>query len=368
MKNLAHLGFNSQKSFGRPLLKGCDRDRELSFMDPFLLDLIKIQYSKSLRRLKDKTQVISGLGNVNIRDRMIHSFEVMAAAVQSGARLGLNVPLLQASALGHDLGHVPFGHLGERFIGEKLGEKFRHEKFAIFVLEMVERDGVGLNLSYETLQAIANHSRGGGKMTVKNGDVLEDDVVMYCDKMSYLFSDYNDICRIGYNGFVLPDEMIKLGNNQTERLSRCLQAFWKESIRKQAISFDESQEAQWFQKVRDFMYEEVYYKMDRLEDRANMKGILNKVYSFFVGYFGDSRQAALAIALSSETDVYALACLLEQYGVAIVNAHIIDTKTFSIAELLPKIPGWAELDFCNPTRFMDKQNFGKVSKLECFAR
>jgi dGTPase len=368
MKNLAHLGFNSQNTFGRSLLPGFDRDKELSFMDPFLLDLIKIQYSKSLRRLKDKTQVISGLGNVNIRDRMIHSFEVMSASVQSGARLGLNIPLLQASSLGHDLGHVPFGHLGERFIGEKLGEKFRHEKFAIFVLEMVERDGVGLNLSYETLQAIANHSRGGGKMITKKGDVLEDDVVMFCDKMSYLFSDYNDICRIGYNGFVLPDEMLKLGSNQTERLTRCLQAFWKESIKKQNISFDESQEAKWFQKVRDFMYEEVYYKMDRLEDRASMKDILNKVYSYFIGYLGDSRQAALAIALSSEADIYAISALLGQYGVVLVDKQIEDKKTFSIAELLPRIAGWAELDFCDPSRFMDKQNFGKVSKLECFAR
>lgn len=366
MENLSHLAFKSQDSLGRSLLPGFDRDRELSFMDPFLLDTVKIQYSKSLRRLKDKTQVISGLGNVNIRDRMIHSFEVMSASVQSGARLGLNIQLLQASALGHDLGHVPFGHLGERFIGEKLGEKFRHEKFAIFVLEMVERDGVGLNLSYETLQAIANHSRGGGKMITKNGEVLEDDVVMICDKLSYLFSDYNDICRIGYNSFTLPDEMLKLGSSQTERLTNCLQAFWKESLEKQTISFDESNEAQWFQKVRDFMYEEVYYKMDRLEDRAKMKDILNRVYSFFCGYFGDSREAALALALSSEADVYALASLLGQYGVTIVNSRVVDTKTFSIAELLPNIPVWAKLNFCNPNIFMDQHNFGKISKLECF--
>ena len=368
MKNLAHLAFKSENTFGRALLQGLDRDRELSFMDPFLLDTVKIQYSKSLRRLKDKTQVISGLGNVNIRDRMIHSFEVMSASVQSGARLGLNIPLLQASAMGHDLGHVPFGHLGERFLAEKLDEKFRHEKFAIFVLEMVERDGKGLNLSYETLQAIANHSRGGGKMTTKNGDVLEDDVVMICDKLSYLFSDYNDIQRIGYNGFIPPDEMIKLGSNQTERLTSCLQAFWKESLQKENISFDDSKEANWFKSVRDFMYEEVYFKMDRLEDRASMKAILNKVYSYFVGYLGDVRQAVLAIALSSEADIYALGVLLDQYDAVTIDKKIEDTRTFSVAELLPNIPGWAELDFCNPDRFMDKKNFGKVSKLECFAR
>jgi len=367
MKNLSHLAFKSQNTLGRALSVACDRDRSLYFMDPFLLDFIKIQYSKSLRRLKGKTQVISGLGNVNIRDRMSHSFEVSSAAIQSGARLILNIPLLQASALAHDLGHVPFGHLGEHFIAEKLGEKFRHEKFAIFVLEMVERDGRGLNLSYETLQAIYNHSRGGGLMTVKNGGVLEDDVVMICDKLAYLFSDYNDICRIGYNDFILPDEMVKLGKNQTERLNKCLQAFWKESLEKGMISFTESQEAKWFKVVRDFMYQEVYYKMNLLEDRILIKTILNQVYLYFFDYFGDSRQAALAIALSSESDVYDLGVLLQGHGSKVIDEKIKDTKTFSIAELMPNIPGWAELNFCNPEKFLDKQNFGKISKAECFA-
>src|SRR5680860_856403 len=105
MENLTHLAFKSQNTLGRALASEYDRDCDLYFMDPFMLDLLKIQYSKALRRLKGKTQVISGLGNVNIRDRMIHSFEVSAASMQSGTRLGLNILLLQASALGHDLGH-----------------------------------------------------------------------------------------------------------------------------------------------------------------------------------------------------------------------------------------------------------------------
>lgn len=368
MKNLAHLAFKSQDTVGRALAPEFDRDRGLYFMDPFMLDLVKIQYSKSLRRLKSKTQVISGLSNVNIRDRMIHSFEVSAAAMQSGARLGLNIPLLQASALGHDLGHVPFGHLGERFITDKLGEKFRHEKFAIFVLEMVERGSKGLNLSYETLQAIANHSRGGAEMTIKNGDVAEDDVIMICDKLSYLFSDYNDICRIGFHNFILPDEMVKLGSNQTERLNNCLQAFWRESLQQEKISFSDSAESQQFKVVRDFMYQEVYYKMNTLQDRKDMESTLNDVYDYFRGYFGDDRQALLALALSSEADIYALGVLKHCYGAKIIDEKVNDQKFFSIAELLPKIPGLAELDFCDPSRFMDKNNFGKISKRELFER
>lgn len=366
MKNISDLAFKSQNTLGRALAAEYDRDRNYYFMDPFMLDLTKVQCSKALRRLKGKTQVISSPGNINVRDRMIHSLEVTALSIQSGARLGLNIPLLQAGAMSHDLGHVPFGHLGEHFISDKLGEKFRHEKFVIFVLEMIERSGEGLNLSYETLQTVLHHSRGGSKMMVGNRDILEEDVVMISDKLAYVFSDFNDICRIGYDNFILPSEMIKLGGSQSERLNRCLNAFWKESICKEKISFEDSDEAKMFQATRDFMYEEVYYKMDHLEDRVFMKGILEEVYAYFQKYFCDNRQAALAIALCSEQDIYELGELIHGNNNEFISEKISDRRNFSIAELLPRIPGLAEFDFCNPDRFMNKKNFGKLSKADCF--
>ncbi len=367
MRNLSHLAFKSENTLGRALPQELDRDTDSYFMPPFALDLLKILYSKVWRRLPRKTQVISGLNNVNIRDRMVHSSEVAAAAMQSGHYLGLNVPLLQTSALGHDLGHVPFGHLGERFIAEKLGESFRHEKFVIFVLEMVEREGMGLNLSYETLKTIRNHSRGSGLMVNSNSNILEDDVIMFCDKFSYIFSDYNDIQRIGYNGFTIPNEMIRLGANQTERLNNCLRALWKESVEKETISFEDSDEAKRFKVVRNFMYTDVYCKMDQLEDRLYMKAILERAYSFFQSHFGNSRQAALALALMSERDLYVIDSLLTSYGVKVVSDKIVDVKTFSIAELLPRIPKLAGFNFCNSDIFLAKENFGKISKAECFA-
>lgn len=369
MKNLAHLGFNSQNTFGRALPAELDRDRSLYFMDPFLLDTVKIQNSKAFRRLRGKTQVISSPNNVNIRDRMIHSLGVSSIAIQSGARLALNIFLLQSGSLSHDLGHVPLGHLGEKFIAKMLGEDFRHERFVIFVLEMIERDGLGLNLSYETLSADLNHSRGTGKMVTSNSGVLEDDVIMLSDKFDYIPSDYNDILRIGYNGFTATDEMMRLGKNQTERLNTCLHAFWKESIKRDGIYFDDSDEARRFKTIRDSMFNDVYLQMDKSEDRKFMEEVLKRVYNYFFIYFGENkRAAALTLALMSEQDVYALNMLLGCYENNIVEEKLYDKKDFSIAELLPKIPSWAELDFCDPSRFMDKQNFGKVSKLELFAR
>lgn len=366
MKNLAHLAFKSENTFGRALSAESDRDYLLYFMDPYALDLAKILNSKALRRLRGKTQVISGSGNSYIRDRLVHSCEVSSGALQSGYGLGLNTNLLQAGGLGHDLGHVPMGHLGETFIADRLKEPFRHELFAIFVLEMVERSGQGLNLSYETLDVIRNHSRGSGSMTTTSGP-LENDVVMYEDKFSYIAHDLNDIKRFGYDGFIMPSEMLKLGRNQTEIQNRCHQAFWEESIEREKISFNDSEEARYFKIVRNFMHQEVYRKIDVGFDRKSLKEILEKVYGYFNYYFGDKRQAALALALMSEQDAYALYDLLSRCDNGSVEAKLMDTKDFSIAELLSRIPGLAELDFCNPNRFMDKKNFGKISKKECFA-
>lgn len=366
MKNLAHLAFKSEKTFGRALPIEFDRDYPFYFMDPYALDLVKILNSKALRRLRGKTQVISGAGNSYIRDRLTHSFEVSAGALQSGYGLGLNVNLLQASGLGHDLGHVPMGHLGETFIADKLKEPFRHELFVIFVLEMVERNGQGLNLSYETLDAIRNHSRGSGSMTTTSGP-LENDVMMYEDKFSYIAHDLNDIKRFGFNDFFMPDEMLKLGRNQTELLTKCHQSFWNESIQKGKISFDDSEEARCFKVVRNFMHQEVYRKIDIGPDRKLLREILEKVYGYFKYYFGNKRQAALTLALMSEQDTYALYDLISRCDPESIEAKLLDTKDFSIAELLPRIPGLAEMDFCNPNRFMDKENFGKIPKEECFS-
>lgn len=362
--NLAHLAFKSEDTFGRALPQEMDRDFSLyDFLDPFDIDKIKLGYSKSLRRLSGKTQVISGHKNVHIRDRLIHSMEVLALSEQIGHKLKLNVPLLRASALGHDFGHVILGHLGETFIAERLKDDFRHEKFVVFVLEMIERDGQGLNLSYEVLHAIRNHSRGSGRM-IKNGKVLEDDLLMYCDKLSYIFSDYNDIQRISLPGLTVPDEFNKLGNNQTERLYRCAKALCSESLEKQIVSFEDSEGARDFAKIRNLMYEEVYHKLNR----EHLKVMLNRIFDFFERSYKDSRMSALAMALMSEEGAYVLNDMIGGFGDKWIWGKLKDEAKFAIAEFLPSIPKWAEMDFCNPDRFLDKQNFGKVPKEKLFAR
>jgi len=363
-ENLAHLAFKSENTLGRALPPEEDRDFSLyDWMDPYDIDKIKLDYSKAIRRLRGKTQVLSGSKNMHTRDRLIHSIEVMALSGQTGHKLKLNVLLLIASALCHDFGHVILGHLGEAFIAERLDDNFRHEKFVIFVLEMIERDGKGLNLSYEILHAIRYHSRGSGKMT-KSGQTLEDDLLMYCDKLSYIFSDFNDIMRINFPGLTVPDELNKLGGNQTERLYKCARALCFESIEKQAISFEDSEEARYFKVVRDFMYDEVYHKIDR----SHLKDMLNRIFDFFERYYKNPRLSALTMALMSEEGAYTLNGLIGNFSDNFIMNKLKDEAQFAIAEFLPSIPKWAELDFCNPDRFLDKKNFGKVPKLELFSR
>ena len=363
MENLAHLAFKSEETRGRFLVKELDRDNSLYWMNPFGLDLIKIEYSKALRRLRGKTQVISGLKNIHIRDRMIHSMEVSAIATQIAYRLGANVSLIQAGALGHDLGHVVFGHLGEKFIATRLNEDFRHERFVIFVLEMVERDGNGLNLSYETLHAIRNHSRGSGRM-ITNGSSLEDDIIMYSDKLSYIFSDYNDIKRMNLSNLTVPPELYNLGSNQTERLYACARALCLESLEKGTISFEDSKEAKYFNIVRDFMYEEVYHKLNR----QHLKDTLARVYDFLYRYYQDDRLSALSLALMAEEGVAVIGEMLDKFSDTHIILQMKDTTKFAIAEFLNKIPEWADLNFCNSDHFLDKNNFAKVPKIECFIR
>ena len=368
MKNLAHLAFKSEQTLGRALPVELDKDQKLYFMDPYELDVIKIQQSKAFRRLSGKTQVISQRHNVNIRDRLIHTMEIASASVLSACRLSANVSLCRAGALGHDVGHVTLGHLGEDFLAEISGENFRHEKFAIFVLEMVE----SLNLSYETLHVIRYHSRGSGDI-ILNGNAIEDDIVMICDKI-YIISDCNDMKRIDRR-FDIPQEMLELGNNRTERLDAYLQSFWKESLTKGRISFEDSNNIKKIKAVRDFMFGNVYHQLDYEECRQNGKKMLARLYDYFCHYFKNNqgldaslsqRAAILAMALMSEPDAYFLNEALAHNKA--VDFYLGNMKFCSLAEFLPRIPKLAQLDFYNPDRFLDKTNFGKLSKTECFAR
>ena len=215
---------------------------------------MKIALAKALRQLMFKTQVVSSPINGLIRNRASHTLEVVGVATLIADILGLNVDLARAIALGHDIGHVPFGHSGEDFLSQVLGKTFRHEVFGVIRAQKIERSGKGLNLTHQTLSGIRWHSRGSGKLTVSDEMGAEAVVVMFSDKISYILSDYNDLVK----RHLLPEDETKevtgliseLGANQRERTARIAKALCQESATMGEISFENCPEAKIFEGVK----------------------------------------------------------------------------------------------------------------------
>lgn len=280
MKSLKHLAFRSEDSFGRKYQENQSDDPAFfKKNNPFGTDYHKIINSKSFRRLADKTQVFPIASNPLVRNRLIHSIEVSSISEIMAEMLELNSSLSSAIGIGHDLGHFAFGHLGERTIEKLSGQKFRHELFGVILAEKIERSGLGLNLSWETLKGITKHSRGPNGLSIDENLPLEFGVVMLADKIAYLFSDINDCLRTGFLvEKKLPEYYLKLGENQRQRVVTCLKAIQRESLEYGKIRFQETPEAILFEKMRKWMYENVYFILDDQTDKGKMEIALQKTW------------------------------------------------------------------------------------------
>ncbi len=305
----------------------------------YILDVYKIQHSKAIRRLATKTQVFPDpKTNRHVRTRLIHTIEVASIAGVIAETLGLNTSLAQASAYGHDIGHAPFGHIGEEFISSVTGKKFRHEIFACVIAQHIERETRGLNLTMQTLQGIAAHSRGKGTMTTSQVSP-EADVVMYADKIAYCFSDVSDIFKRGYLKIEdYPDvqELIEwFGPYQRIRTGRCVAALCVETAEKGYVSFAESEEAQKFALLKKAMYT-VYPKLNR---HRILPSMLENAYELIKEKVAEVDPAVL-LALMTDYEVVTL------YQTEIRDVvHIL--STFSVSEIIPFISN-RQIDFTDP--------------------
>lgn len=248
---------------------------ETETSDPFLNDKIKILESKSFRRLQGKALVYCrdlNFINPNIRDRAIHTSEVIALSSKIAKQLNLNLQLTEAIAAGHDIGHIPFSHLGEEVFSEYAKKKFRHHIFSVVMAQKVERKGKGLNLTYETLNGILNHSHSSEK-TRQNNQSKEGKVVMIADDIANTFSNINDAIRMGYFK-ESPKEAKLLGKDQREREYNLVKALIKESKRKKDISFQDSKEVKIFKKLKDSMYENFYLKQNKKREKKVLLNVI----------------------------------------------------------------------------------------------
>lgn len=220
-------------------------------------DRDRILHSKSFRRLKNKTQVFLEPEGDHYRTRLTHTLEVSQIARTISKALALNEDLTEAIALGHDLGHTPYGHSGEHALDEVLKERgfsgFRHNEQSVRLVEVIEKDGRGLNLCKEVRDGILNHGTENHPMT------LEGNVVRLCDKIAYINHDIDDAIRAG----VLKEEMLPreytdvLGNSVKNRLNKMIHDIITSSAGKAEILQSESVAAA-MTGLRRYMFDTVY--------------------------------------------------------------------------------------------------------------
>src|SRR2546423_8676755 len=181
----------------------------------FQTDRDRIVNSKAFRRLKHKTQVFLAPEGDHYRVRLTHTLEVAQIARTAARARGLNEDLTEAIALGHDLGHTPFGHLGEQALSPFLGRPFRHNEQSLRVVDYLEDDGQGLNLTWEVRDGIVNHT-----WTMPQPSTLEAQVVRFADRIAYVNHDVDDAIRAGIlDPTELPEQVVRvLGRGHTLRV------------------------------------------------------------------------------------------------------------------------------------------------------
>lgn len=317
--------------------------------DPFLNDYQKLLNSKALRRESHKTQVYTSPKNSHIRTRRIHTDEVISSAVAIASQLGLNVHLCMAATLGHDIGHTPYGHFGETVITELSGKEFRHNVFGVILAQEIERKNQGLNLTYETLLLMLNHSRGKKEYVVGKNKICEEPIPMWADKFAYLTSDANDVVR---NGDLSPDQFCegfqKLGKSQRERLNTLVNALVEDSKKLGRVDFDRDNPVyRYLEEHRQFMYNEVYPKMDFSIQRE----ILQRLYHFFSAEsFFEGVDPAICLALLTDEEA-------NHFGELILHAQKPDLNRinhYGICEIIPYLRD-KNLNFTDPN--LNKEDF-----------
>lgn len=267
--------------------KGRERDEEPDEIRTcFMVDRDRIIHSKSFRRLKHKTQVFIKTFGDHYRTRLTHTLEVAQIARTIGKGIGLNEDLIEAIALGHDIGHVAFAHNGEEVLNEIVPGGFKHNVNSVRVLTKLENQGKGLNLTAEVLDGILYHSGFNDK--TQKAFTLEGQIVRYSDKIAYVNHDIDDSIRAGLlSESELPKEYISiLGNTGSHRIDtlvkNCIYTTI-DNIKKDIfeVSLDTEVEAA-LSDLRKFMFKNIYQGEKLKDERKKAKYILEQVLMYYV--------------------------------------------------------------------------------------
>lgn len=266
--------------------KGRTREEQLDHIRTcYMVDRDRIIHCKSFRRLKMKTQVYIKTWNDHYRTRLTHTLEVAQIARTIGKGIGLNEDLIEAIALGHDIGHVAFAHNGEEVLNELLPHGFKHNENSIRVLTRLEKNGKGLNLTKEVLDGILYHS--GFSNTSKKAYTLEGQIVKYSDKIAYVNHDIDDSIRAGLlKEEQIPKEFIEiLGETHGKRIDTLVKDCiftTLDNIEKNKVLVSLSQKMETaLSELRNFMFKNIYTGDILKVERDKAKFVLTHVYKHF---------------------------------------------------------------------------------------
>lgn len=317
-ENLERMEEISLSPFATLSVNSRGRDREEPQCDirpVFQRDRDRILHCKSFRRLKHKTQVFLSPKGDHYRTRLTHTLEVSQNARTIAKALRLNEDLVEAIALGHDLGHTPFGHAGERILNELCDEGYRHNEQSVRIVEKLEKDGKGLNLTWEVRDGILNHQ------TSMMPHTLEGKIVRLSDKIAYINHDIDDAIRAKVMSEEdIPLEVRKvLGMTTKERLNTLIHNIIMNSMGKNDIVMSEEIGGA-MQDLRKFMFQKVYTNPAAKGEEAKAERLLCELYAHYMGHIeilpeqyqrmhseGEKKERVVCDYISGMTDQYAVA-------------------------------------------------------------
>jgi len=279
----------------------------------FQRDRDRILHCKAFRRLKYKTQVFLSPEGDHYRTRLTHTLEVSQIARTIARCLHLNEDLAEAIALGHDLGHTPFGHIGERSLDETMPEGFRHNEQSRRVVEVLENDGTGLNLTWEVRDGILCHS--GAQFPV----TLEGECVRRADRIAYLNHDLDDAIRGGVlQPFELPSDCMKvLGQSHGERINNMIRDIVDNSQEGDHLMMSPLMQSA-MDGLREFMFERVYRDKWRAAEENRCDGVMKQLFRYYSEHPGEMPEEFVLIGYREGTARAVcdyLSCMTDRYAI-----------------------------------------------------
>ena len=313
---LSPYAMHSKDSIGR--LKN---EEQCDIRPVFQRDRDRIIHSKAFRRLKDKTQVFLTPEGDHYRTRLTHTLEVSQTARTIAKALALNEELVEAIALGHDLGHTPFGHAGERALNRVCPTGFKHNEQSVRTVDKLEKDGQGINLTYEVRDGILNHQTSGMPAT------LEGKVVRLSDKIAYIHHDMDDAIRGGIlKEKDVPKEIAKaIGATCGQRLDHFIHDIVNTSESTDDVRMSE-ETAQAMTDMRRFMFERVYQNPIAKAEEGKAETLIETLYYYYLDHImllpdflldlierGESKEAVVCDYIGAMTDRFVTAKYQEIY-------------------------------------------------------